>query len=42
MGFVQTLLVFFLFVVFLQNFGAIVLLWLIGCYIVALFAAFKF
>jgi hypothetical protein len=42
MGFVQTLLVFFLFVIFLQNFGAIVLIWVIVCYIAALFAAFKF
>ncbi len=42
MGFIQTLLVFFFFALFLQNFGAIVILWVIGCYIVALFAAFKF
>jgi len=42
MGFIQTLLVFFFFVLFLQNIGAIVLLWVIGCYIVALFVAFKF
>lgn len=42
MGFIQTLLVFFFFMLFVQNFGAVVLIWVIVCYIAALFAAFKF
>lgn len=42
MGFIQTLLVFFFFMIFVQNIGTIVLLWVIGCYIVSLFVAFKF